>query len=263
MDKTTNSALLIRLLCVEDDDDDWVDLQTMLAAALSYSEFGLSWTRCKSLRQAKRAIEEDPLDLVLLDLKLVDSVNPLETTRAVSEVAGPRGIPIVILSGLRDDPVITRECSLAGAFQHLQKGRYDAIDLLRAIDLSYERSQELRRQRDLYLKAQQRAIENLALAEQATGVLTGLRSDLSNFARNDRNRRGLYTVLLAAMLFFGFPSLEANSPKVKASNESIGLFTVLVSFIWGQGTFQERLKQAKESSEIADQIRSRSREVED
>lgn len=257
MDTQTDSLLTIRLLCVEDEDEDWADLQTTLASARTYALFDISWERCKSLRQAKVLLESGGYDVILLDLKLVDSVNPLDTTRAISEVATPLGIPIVILSGLQDDPVVTRECSLAGAFQHLQKGRYDAIDLSRAIDLSYERSQEFKRQLDLYLKAQKMAAENLALAEQATGVLSGLRSDLRNFTRNDRSRRMVYSVLISVFLLIGAPSLESGTFKFKATSESVGLMTLLMGMIWSQGNFHERLRQSRESMEIIDEIRNR------
>lgn len=256
MHKATDT-LLVRLLCVEDDDDDWVDLQTALSLAKSYAEFDISWHRCKSMHQANTEIKERDVDVILLDLKLVDSPNPLETTRSVSEVAGPLGIPIVILSGLRDDAVLTRECSLAGAYHHLQKGRYDALDLLSAIRLSYLRNQELQRQRDLFLDAQRAATENLALAEQATGILAGLRSDLRNFAKNDRNRRMFYSALITGFLFIGMPSLEANALKVKASNESLGLLVSGLWFIWGQGSFQERLRQSSESAALVDEILNR------
>ena len=256
MDQETD-RLLIRLLCVEDDDDDWADLQALLALTKTYAEFNMDWHRCKSIRQAKMEIEARRHDVILLDLKLVDSVNPLETTRAVSEVAGPLGIPIVILSGLRDDPTITRECSLAGAFQHLQKGSYDELTLLSAIRLSYQRNQELQRQRDLFLNAQRLAVENLELAEQATGALSGLRSDLSRFAKNDRNRRWAYSLLVAALVFCAFPSLESGTVKFKATNEGITLFLAAMGFVWGQGTFHERLKQGTEAIELADAVRSR------
>jgi CheY-like chemotaxis protein len=260
VDQETDSLLI---LCVEDNDDDWVELQTQLASAKIYAEFGIAWKRCKSIHQAKSEIESQRPDIILLDLKLVDSANPLDTTRTVSEIATPLGIPIVILSGLRDDPTIARECSLAGAFQHLQKGRFDEINLLNAIRLSYQRNRELQRQRDLYLNAQLLAAENLALAEQAAGVLTKLRADLRRFARNERNRRVVYTALLASLLFVAFPSIEANTLKLKVSSEVIGLFTILCSFIWGQGTFHERLRQAESSHEVIMQLKKRHQDSED
>lgn len=260
MDKTTHPQspqLTISLLCVEDDDDDWAELQSLLALTKTYTEFDMIWDRCKSMRQAKVEVKSGRYDVILLDLKLVDSANPLDTTRTMFEVAGPLGIPIVIISGFRDDPVITRECSMSGAFQHLQKGYYDELTLLSAITISYERNQELQRQRDLYLDAQRHAVANLELAEQAMEALSRLRSDLQRFAKNDRSRRWAYSLLVAALVFCAFPSLEWGMLKFKVTNEGITLFLAAMGFIWGQGTFHERLRQGTEAIELTAEIRNR------
>lgn len=254
MDKKKTDLLI---LAAEDNEDDWADLEKMLIDSRLYASHQIHWKRCRSMSQLLEVLACNAIDIILLDLKLIDSPNPLETTRKVAEVADPRGIPIVVVSGVDDDVAIARKCGSAGAYHHLQKGRFDMIDLLRAIELSYGRATELRRQRDRFLNAERKALENLELADRATSTLDQLRTDLHRFARNEKHRKIMLSVAVAAGVFLAMPSVNERRFTIQISDSSLSFYGFALATIWGSGAFRERLSQGQEAADLLVQVRSR------
>ena len=245
------------ILIVEDDDEDWADLEGMLIDSRKYGNHEVKWIHCRSLRQTRQNLAKMQFDVILLDLKLIDSANPLETTRQVAELADPLGIPIVVVSGVNDDSSIARQCGLAGAYHHLQKGRFDTIDLLRAIELSYARATELRRQRDRFLESERNALENLELAARATNTLDQLRTDLRRFGRNEKHRKMFLTALIVVAMFVVVPSINEKRLAVDITDRGLTVCGFVMAAIWGNGSFRERITQGQEASDLLIQVQSR------
>ena len=84
----------IKVLHVEDDFADALLVQNAVCEA---GDLDISFTVARTLREAKRKIAGGAYDLILLDLRLPDSVKPRETYETISDLAGDT--PILVLSG--------------------------------------------------------------------------------------------------------------------------------------------------------------------
>lgn len=124
--------MIFRLLLVEDDPDDarilqeWLDLEAP-------GEWEPEWVR--TIAEAREAVEGRSPDVVLLDLSLPDSQG-LETLTAL--LACAPGVPIVILTGNRDDS-LALEAVRRGAQDFVLKSRSDVPALLRSLQYGIER----------------------------------------------------------------------------------------------------------------------------
>jgi len=127
------SARPIRILLVEDDPDDvWV----MRGLLQDRWDGPIDLIQVEALGAGIRRCQEEPFDVVLLDLALPDS-RGLETFLAV--YAHAEGIPIVVLTGY-DDETTAMKAVQAGAQDYLVKGRVDDNVLVRSIRYAIERS---------------------------------------------------------------------------------------------------------------------------
>ncbi len=96
------------------------------------------------LREALLCIENDPPDLVLLDLNLPDS-HGMRTIEAIAR-ARPE-LPVVVLTGFgADDVVIAAEAVRNGAQDFIPKDHLEPEGLARAIRFAIERKHRERRQ---------------------------------------------------------------------------------------------------------------------
>ncbi|HLI55845.1 MAG TPA: diguanylate cyclase, partial [Actinomycetota bacterium] len=87
------------------------------------------------LRQARRALREQHVDLVLLDLSLPDSEG-LETLERMVQMAP--GIPVVVLTSRSDEGLAVSSVQ-QGAQDYLVKGAYEPASLARSIRYAIER----------------------------------------------------------------------------------------------------------------------------
>jgi serine phosphatase RsbU (regulator of sigma subunit) len=123
----------IRILLVEDDPDDvWV-MRGLLGDRWD-GPFELA--QVEALSAGIRRCQEEPFDVVLLDLSLPDSQG-LETFLAMHAQA--EGVPIVVLTGCDDESAAMRAVQ-AGAEDYLVKGQVDDNVLVRSIRYAIERS---------------------------------------------------------------------------------------------------------------------------
>jgi len=123
----------IRILLVEDDPDDvWV-MRGLLGDRWD-GPFELA--QVEALSAGIRRCQEEPFDIVLLDLSLPDSQG-LETFLAMHAQA--EGVPIVVLTGCDDESAAMRAVQ-AGAEDYLVKGQVDDNVLVRSIRYAIERS---------------------------------------------------------------------------------------------------------------------------
>jgi signal transduction histidine kinase len=135
---------IIRLLLVEDDEDDYILTRSYLASS-SRGRFEVVWSQ--TLRAARKELSEGHFDVVLLDLNLPDSIG-WETFEAIHAEA-PQ-VPVILFTGLSDEELGMRAIQ-QGAQDYLVKGDIDANLLARAIRYAVERKaseQALRRYQD-------------------------------------------------------------------------------------------------------------------
>jgi diguanylate cyclase (GGDEF)-like protein len=122
----------LRLLIIEDSPAYATLVENMLSDALSEE---LEVLHAGALGEATRALREEPIDCVLLDLSLPDAVG-LEALGAVQSVAPE--VPIVVLSGTDDQTLATRAVH-EGAQDYLVKRRANREQLARSIRYAIER----------------------------------------------------------------------------------------------------------------------------
>ena len=113
---------IIKILVVEDNEDDFVLLEAFLESA----EYDLTW--CSSAEHARQQLSVTPFDLILLDHGLPDT-NSLSFVRELS--AQYATIPVIILTGMEDQTLAVSAIK-QGAVNYILKDEI-ALHLLPAI----------------------------------------------------------------------------------------------------------------------------------
>ncbi|OLF80711.1 hypothetical protein AWH62_14515 [Maricaulis sp. W15] len=88
----SNHAL--RVLHVE---DDFADAMLVQHAVCEAGDLDISFEVARTLKDAKRCLARSQYDLILLDLRLPDSIHPTDTLETAQSCAGDT--PMLILSG--------------------------------------------------------------------------------------------------------------------------------------------------------------------
>jgi diguanylate cyclase (GGDEF)-like protein/PAS domain S-box-containing protein len=139
----------LRILLVEDDEDDFVLTRSMLQAP-GPSSIELEWESTYS--RALRAIREARHDLYLVDYRLGER-NGLDLVRDAWEKAP--AAPVIVLTG-QDDHTVDLQATALGVTDYLVKGTLDASSLERTIRYAvrhHEMTEELRRSEERYAVA--------------------------------------------------------------------------------------------------------------
>lgn len=123
----------IRLLLVEDDEDDVLLLRESVAA----TAVAMQIVRVSRLAEALRRLSEEEIDVVITDLSLPDSQG-LGTFEQL--YAHPRAAPIIVLSGMEDD-ALALETVQRGAQDYLVKSQVDGRLLVRSIRYAMKRAE--------------------------------------------------------------------------------------------------------------------------
>jgi diguanylate cyclase (GGDEF)-like protein/PAS domain S-box-containing protein len=141
----------LRILLVEDDEDDFVLTRSMLQVPGS-SWFELDWEQ--SYAPALQAIREARHDLYLVDYRLGDRTG-LDLVRDAWDAEPPA--PVIVLTG-QDDHEVDLAASELGVTDYLVKGTIDAPSLERTIRYAVRHHQvmvDLRRSEERYAVAVQ------------------------------------------------------------------------------------------------------------
>lgn len=172
---------LIEVLLVEDNPADVRLLREILKDATSTE---LKLTHVEWLEQALKRIDEEPVDVVLLDLTPPDSLG-LATLAKVHERVPT--VPIVVLSGLDDEKLAVKAVQ-NGAQDYLFKGQLNGELLVRSLRYAIERKrtqealrQQIQRER-LVGEIAQRIRKSLNLKE----ILNTTVSEVRQFLQTDR-----------------------------------------------------------------------------
>ncbi|MCW3022842.1 MAG: hypothetical protein JWR30_2164 [Conexibacter sp.] len=141
----------LRILLVEDDEDDFVLTKSMLSVP-GHTRFELDWEQ--SYGPALRAVREARHDLYLVDYRLGEHTG-LDLVREAWETDPPA--PVIMLTG-QDDYEVDRQASELGVTDYLVKATIDAPGLERTIRYAVRHHQammDLRRSEERYAVAVQ------------------------------------------------------------------------------------------------------------
>ena len=84
----------LRVLHVE---DDFADAMLVQHAVCEAGDFDIEFEVAGTLKDAKRKLAKECFDLILLDLRLPDSVHPIDTLATTRDCCGET--PLLVLSG--------------------------------------------------------------------------------------------------------------------------------------------------------------------
>jgi diguanylate cyclase (GGDEF)-like protein/PAS domain S-box-containing protein len=144
-----NRAEPLRILLVEDDEDDFVLTQSMLLAN-GRTKFDLEWEQ--SYADALDAVRVTSHDLYLVDYRLGEHTG-LDLVRTAWGTDPPA--PVILLTG-QDDYAVDMEATALGVTDYLVKGTIDAPSLERTIRYAVRQHQamiDLRRSEERYAVA--------------------------------------------------------------------------------------------------------------
>ena len=142
----------LRILLVEDSPSDADLLQEVLHHPGAES---FAFTRVDRLEDALARLNEEPFDVLLLDLSLPDSIGP-DTFRRAHHAA--QRLPIVVLTGL-DDERLGIQAVREGIQDYLVKGKADGRQIARTIRYAVERAQAQEELHQLTASMEQRTAE--------------------------------------------------------------------------------------------------------
>lgn len=185
-----------RVLLVEDDDDDSVLINRLLALkggeatvkeVESYVHFYVR--REQKLSDSVELLKRDRFDVVLLDLNLPDAHGVESLLKLLESV--PHVPPVLVVTGLRDESVAL-DCMRKGAQDYILKDSIEAVGLIRAIRYAVERQRLARlierSNQDLEQFAFM-AAHDLRIPLQNIGLLTNLLQVSSKHDSTDQEQK--------------------------------------------------------------------------
>ncbi|MFZ4828770.1 MAG: ATP-binding protein [Phototrophicaceae bacterium] len=170
-----HSNLELKLLLVDDDEDEYILIKSMLS--VFGGRYVLTWS--PSYADALSKIRQESFDVYLLDYLLGDQ-NGLDL---INHLGSPIGnLPIIVMTA-QSKPGLDLEALRYGATDYLNKNKLDIETLERTIRYAYERSQnihQLRRSEERYRAIVQAQTELLVLFDPK-GRLTFINEPFARF----------------------------------------------------------------------------------
>lgn len=153
-----NSSEPLRVLLVDDDEDDYLITQDLLREVKDRGAFELEWASTYELGEERLRAREH--DVYLVDYRLSGAATGIDLILGNrDDLAGP----VILLTG-QGDGEVDKAALAAGASDYLVKGDIDADRLWRSIRYSVERARSmelLRRSEERYAIAAQAATDGL------------------------------------------------------------------------------------------------------
>ncbi|BBO90373.1 diguanylate cyclase [Desulfosarcina ovata] len=146
----------VSILCLEDNDDDFAQIQRIL-----HTHKQLSLTREKTIQAALTHLEKGGVDLIFTEYRLADG-SGLEFLEAINR----EGIetPVVVITGLGDEVIASRLIQV-GASDYLPKTKLSEKVLLRIISNALEKA-GLRRE----MRIAQEKLAEMSVRDELTGM---------------------------------------------------------------------------------------------
>jgi PAS domain S-box-containing protein len=181
---------LIKVLLIEDDEDDYV-LTRDLLSAIESSRFELTWAA--TYQEALELIRRSKHDVCLVDYRLGEH-NGVEFLWAAS--ASNCQIPAILLTAQEDDD-LDFKAMRAGAADYLIKGQIDSAALERSIRYTIERSktlEALRASEQKYRQIVETSIEGIWLldSEARTNYVNRRMGELLGYTSDEMLGRSLF-----------------------------------------------------------------------
>lgn len=132
----------MKMLLIE---DNLLFARSIEALLKSKAKFNVDFEHASTLAEGLRRLQQFPtlLDVIILDLSLPDSKG-ISTLLEVKRYS--TGVPIVVLTG--SDSELGFEAVKRGAQDYLQKGEFDASQLLRSVQYAVERGRFINERED-------------------------------------------------------------------------------------------------------------------
>ncbi len=162
----------IRVLVIDDDEEDFIILRDILAE-MPHQRYVLEWSA--SYEEGLAAIDEKRHDIYLVDYRL-----GVKTGLELIQEALAKGYetPFIILTGQNDREVDTSAME-AGAADYLVKSTITALPLERSIRYSMQQAKNMGEIKDLNTKLEKRVRDRTLVLEQAMIELEKSRYELS------------------------------------------------------------------------------------
>lgn len=171
-----NNTISIRLLVVEDDEDDYI----LLISSLRSSSFNKTVLWADSYNRAKEIISTHPIDIVIVDYRLGVHTG-IELVQFISD--NFPFIPAILVTGLQAS-ALDEEALKSGAYDYLVKGRYTSEDIDRSIRYAIEKANTLKSLKESENKFKglfENAIEYVFVVDHEMNVLDINKSALHLF----------------------------------------------------------------------------------
>lgn len=168
----------IKILLVDDDENDYILTQELLSPGILSDKYTLSW--CTSYSDAINAMLKDRYDLYLVDYKIGNNSGLKLLTEAVKSNCTR---PIVILTG-RDDKDIDEEALKAGAADYLTKDQITSETLERSIRYAtrqFEMFEKLKRNEHTFRVLFERSKDAILITDPSGKIRDANKSALQFF----------------------------------------------------------------------------------
>jgi DNA-binding NtrC family response regulator len=151
---------MIKLLMIEDD----IIFQKIIYSKLD-ENFIIKY--CDKVTDAIEKIKNEDYDIILLDLILIDSNDPLETFNSIKNVTNK---PIIVISSIEDEKTY-QEIKLNNEIDFLNKKDFNQVDLVKlAINLiKYKKNKLIKNNLGVELK---KIFDNLIEIDKKLQLLT-------------------------------------------------------------------------------------------
>ncbi len=154
----------VKILLVEDDEDDFVIIRTMLSK-IPNQKYDLMWV--PKFEEALEETSRSHFDLFLVDYRL-GIQNGLEFLRILQNRGAPA--PVILLTG-KGDHEIDVQAMKSGASDYLEKGGLNPVVLERSIRYTVERSRNLQALRESEQKLRHLSEKLLAAQENERKIV--------------------------------------------------------------------------------------------
>lgn len=173
----------IRLLIVEDDEDDYF----LLVNSLKVSSFNKTIVWAETFNKAKELLKSQPIDLVIVDYRLGVHTG-LELVSHIND--NYPFTPAILMTGLQAS-AIDEEALKSGVYDYLVKGQYTSEDIDRSIRYAIEKSnvlKSLKESENKFKNLFENSVEYIFIVDKEFNVLDANKAVLKLFEYSNKEK---------------------------------------------------------------------------